>query len=76
MHKKLTITVEEGVYRGLHRVIGRQRISQFIEELVRPHVMSADLDAGYAALARDETAESQAKVWAEGTLPDLPDEAW
>ncbi|MGH3089474.1 MAG: hypothetical protein ACRDSJ_19455 [Rubrobacteraceae bacterium] len=38
MHEKLTITVDEKVYEGLHRVVGRQRISQFIERLVRPHV--------------------------------------
>ena len=43
MHKKLTITVVEEVYEGLHRVVGRQRISQFIETLVRPHVLREDL---------------------------------
>ena len=76
MHKKLTITVEEDVYRGLHRVIGRRRISQFIEKLVRPHVVTSDLDAGYAALAKDTLQEAEAKVWTEGTLLELPDEAW
>ena len=43
MHKKLTITVDEEVYESLHRVVGRQRISQFIETLVRPHVIREDL---------------------------------
>lgn len=31
---------DEKVYNGLHRVIGRGNISQFIEGLVRPHVIS------------------------------------
>jgi hypothetical protein len=31
VHKKLTITVDEQDYEGLHRVIGRQKISHFIE---------------------------------------------
>ncbi len=39
MHRKLTITLEEAVYEGLHRTIGKRRISQFIEDLVRPHVV-------------------------------------
>jgi hypothetical protein len=46
MHKRLTITVDERVYRGLHSVIGRRRISRFIESLVRPHVIGKDLSEG------------------------------
>ena len=43
MQKKLTITVDERVYDGLHAVIGRRRISRFIESLVRPYVLPKDL---------------------------------
>ncbi len=46
MHRKLTITLEEAVYEGLYRTVGRRRISQFIEDLVRPHVVDTTLDAG------------------------------
>ena len=38
MQKKLTITIDEDVYAGLYRVVGRRKISKFIESLVRPHV--------------------------------------
>ncbi|MCF7997399.1 MAG: hypothetical protein K9L88_21640 [Chromatiaceae bacterium] len=31
MHKRLTMTLDEPVYKGLHRRIGKRRISQFIE---------------------------------------------
>jgi hypothetical protein len=51
MQKKLTISVDERVYDGLYRVVGPRRISQFIEELVRPHVVSQDLERGYAEMA-------------------------
>ena len=47
MQKKLTITVDERVYNGLHTVVGRRRISQFIESLVRPYVLSKDLEIAY-----------------------------
>ncbi len=36
MQKKLTITIDEQIYDGLHSIIGRRKISQFIESLVRP----------------------------------------
>ncbi len=74
MHKKLTITVDENVYEGLHRVIGRQRISQFIETLVRPHVLSRDLLDAYREMANDERREAEAGEWAEATVSDVADE--
>lgn len=43
MMKKLTITVDERVHEGLHAVVGRGRISRFIESLVRPYVVEKNL---------------------------------
>jgi hypothetical protein len=74
MQKKLTITMNEQVYEGLHRVIGRRNISQFIESLVRPHVLEKDLEAAYQLMAQDESRESEALVWAEATIGDFSDE--
>lgn len=75
MRKKLTITVDEQVYEGLHEVVGRRRISRFIEDLVRPHVLSQDLEAAYMEMAQDEAREAEALEWAEATLGDVSDEA-
>jgi predicted CopG family antitoxin len=75
MQKKLTITVEEDVYDGLYRVVGSRRISQFIEDLVRPHVVDEDLSSAYADMAADEARESEALEWSDALLPDVGDEA-
>ena len=74
MQKKLTITVDERVYHGLHNVVGRRRISQFIESLVRPHVIGKDLEDAYKQMAQDEAREAEALRWAEGTVGDVADE--
>ena len=74
MHRKLTITISEDVYEGLHRVIGRGNISEFIETLVRPHVVEADLDAGYRAMAADKEHEAEALEWSEALIGDAFDE--
>ncbi len=74
MQKKLTITVDEKVYEGLHRVIGRRRISRFIEKLVRPHVLLPDLDEEYRLMALDEKAEAEALEWAEELIGETLDE--
>ena len=75
MHKKLTITIDEQVYEGLHAVIGHGRISRFIEDLVRPHVMYHELEAAYREMAQDEEREAEALEWAEATVGDVSDEA-
>ena len=74
MPKKLTITVDVDVYEGLHTVIGRRRISRFLNDLARPHVVRQNLAAGYAAMAADEAREAAADAWSEGVLEDVADE--
>jgi hypothetical protein len=71
MSRKLTITVDEGVYEGLNQVIGPERISQFIEDLVRPHLLHPDLSEGYRLMAADEAREAEAREWVEGTCGDV-----
>ncbi|SFK63900.1 addiction module antitoxin [Methylocapsa palsarum] len=74
MLKKLTITVDAEVYDGLHSVIGRRRISRFLNDLARPHVVGQDLSAAYAAMAADEGREAEAEAWAEALLADVAGE--
>ena len=76
MQKKLTITIDEEVYEGLYEVVGPRRISRFIEDLVRPHVLGPDLDVAYAEMARDEEREREALEWAEATVGDVGHETW
>jgi len=68
VQKKLTITVDECVYNGLQRIVGRRKISGFIENLVRPNVTGKDLEAGYREMAQDEQREAEALEWAEGLI--------
>ena len=75
MHKKMTISLDEAVYDGLYRTIGKRRMSQFIEDLLRPHVLDTALDAGYQAMAADQAREAEATEWIESLTPDLADEA-
>jgi hypothetical protein len=74
MQKKLTVTIDEKVYDGLRAVIGPRKISRFIEELVRPHVVKKNMYAAYKEMAADQVRESEALEWAEGTFGDVYDE--
>lgn len=71
MARKLTIVVEDDVYRGLHSVVGRRRISRFLNDLARPHVMPSDLAQGYRDMAADVDREREACDWIEGLVGDV-----
>jgi hypothetical protein len=75
MQKKLTLTIDEEVYNGLRKQIGPRKISKFVEDLVRPHVLYPDLDAEYARMAKDEEREKEALEWSEMMLKDTDNEA-
>lgn len=75
MQKKLTLTIDEEVYEGLRRVIGPRKISRFVEDLVRPHVVRQDLEASYAIMAQDMAREREALEWTEGLSGEIIDEA-
>lgn len=56
-------------------MVGRRRISRFIEDLVRPHVLDKELEAAYEQMAQDEEREAEALAWAEATIGDVSYEA-
>jgi len=75
MHKRMTITLDEAVYDGLNRRIGKRRMSQFIEDLLRPHVLDTALDEGYQAMAADKAREAEAGQWCNALAKDMAHEA-
>ena len=74
MRKRMTITLDEAVYDGLYRTIGKRQISQFIEDLLRPHVMDTALDEGYRAMAADTAREADAQEWSNALAKDMVNE--
>lgn len=75
MQKRMTITMDEDVYEGLFRVVGRGKVSQFLQELARPHVLqNTALDDGYRAMAADAHYEADANAWISGLIGDLAQE--
>lgn len=74
MQKKLTITIDEEVYKGLHKAIGPRKISKFVEELVRPHVIRPNLELAYSQMSKDKKREAEALDWAETTFKDISHE--
>jgi hypothetical protein len=75
MTKKLTISIDDRVYDGLHAVIGRGHIGRFLEDLARPFVVTESLSAAYRELSADESREAEAVEWCEAFIDDGLDAA-
>jgi len=71
MQKKLTITLDEEVYAGLRKTIGPGKISKFVEDLVRPHVVRPNLESEYSQMSEDKKREAEALDWAEVAFRDM-----
>ena len=76
MQKTVTITLDETVYDGLMNVIGRDKVSGFIENIARPYVIKDSLTEGYWAMAVDAAREKDADEWTNALIGDVADEAW
>lgn len=76
MQKKLTITIDEQVYDALYHVVGKRKISRYIEKLVKPKIIRQELEIAYQQMAEDSPREAEAMEWVEGTLEEFHDEAW
>ena len=68
MQKKLTISIAENVYNDLYAVIGKRKISKFIENLIKPHIIGDNLSLAYQEMAQDAQREIEACQWTEGLI--------
>ena len=72
--RKMTISIDEDVYWGLLAVVGKRKMSKYISDLVRPHVVEDALEAGYKAMAADREYEREAGDWVHSHMgEDMPD---
>ena len=72
MTKKLTISIDDRVYDGLHAVIGRGGIGKFLEDLGRPFVLTDSLAGGYEEMSADKDRDAEADEWCENLAGDGP----
>ena len=68
MQKKLTISIAENVYNDLYAVIRKRKISKFIENLIKPHIVGDNLSLAYQEMAQDAQREIEACQWTEGLI--------
>jgi hypothetical protein len=80
MTKKLTITVSDDVYKGLHKRVGRRKISRFINELARERLADPNSPEYWLSATERElgAAYEEQAVYEAANAGDMAkeDEAW
>lgn len=76
MRRKLTISIDEQLYNALYHIVGKRKISRFIEDLVKPKVINEELELAYQQMAEDSLREEEALQWSEGTFEEFHNETW
>jgi hypothetical protein len=73
MTRKLTISIDDQVYGGLHAIVGRGNIGKFLEDLARPFVVPDSLAAAYAEMTADQARDTEADEWCQALAADGSD---
>jgi predicted CopG family antitoxin len=80
MTKKLTITVSDEVYKGLHKRVGRRKISRFIDEIARERLADRNSPEYWLGASERELADAYAEQAAYEATHSVEmkteDEAW
>ena len=74
MQKKLTITIDDEVYEGLHRLSVRAKSAGSSRNWFARTSYVPILKSAYAEMARDKKREKEAVEWAEATFKDVAHE--
>ncbi len=79
--QKLTITVEDEVYKALYASVGKGKISRYINDMTKSSLKKnkyrQKIREGYAAMAADNEYEKEAFEWIEANIDDgLEDAPW
>jgi len=69
MQRKITLSINEKIYRKLHFLIPKRRISKFIEESVKEKIERLELkdpiEKGFKMMGKDQVREKEALEWSE-----------
>jgi hypothetical protein len=72
------MTTDQMLCKGLHKIIGPRKISRFVQEIVRPHVVRPNYESAYVEMEKGKKRENEGLEWAENTFKNIghENETW
>ena len=69
MQRKITLSIDEKIYRKLHFLIAERKMSKFIEESVKEKIerskLEEPIEKGFEMMGSDRVREKEALEWSE-----------
>ena len=69
MQRKITLSIDETIYRKLHFLIPKRKMSKFVEESVKERIKKSKLEdpveKGFKMMGKDRVREKEALEWSE-----------
>jgi len=69
MQRKITLSIDETIYRKLHFLIPKRKMSKFVEESVKERIKRSKLEdhieKGFKMMGKNQVREKEALEWSE-----------
>ncbi len=63
--------LDSDVYESLKNKAGERGVGAYMSKLVRPLIVTTDIDAGYKALSQNTSVQEETREWLENTNEPL-----
>ena len=72
MQQKITLSINEGIYRKIHFLIPKRKMSKFVEECIMERIeklkVEDPVEKSFQMMGKDLAREKEAQEWAEAGI--------
>jgi len=74
MQRKVTLSIEEEIYRKLRFLIPKRKMSKFVEEAIKEKIerlkLEEPIEEGFKMMGKDKEREKEALEWSEAGMSE------
>jgi len=74
MQRKITLSIEEKIYRKLRFLIPKRKMSKFVEEAIKEKIgrlkLEEPIEEGFKMMGKDKEREKEALEWSEAGMSE------
>lgn len=74
MQRKITLSIEEEIYRKLRFLIPKRKMSKFVEEALKEKIerlkLEEPIEEGFKMMGKDKEREKEALEWSEAGMSE------
>ncbi len=72
MQQKITLSIDDQIYKKIHFLIPKRKMSKFVEDCVRERIekrrLEDPIEKGFKMMGKDQTREKEAYRWSEAAI--------